>query len=265
MINQLTFGTMRLAALKHSAVVDLLSEALEQGVRRFHSSNEYDSFDLFCKALADSCEECQIDTNSIEHIVKIAAPHFDNDTFYRNELIQKCNSYKEALDCDTLFLVQWMTRIDLANEPARLNVLKVSNDEISDSVSELKSSGTISKFGCFPYSDSFRKEVLRKEWCDVLVDYYNPLESSAKSEFHAMREDQSLFAIRPLFPLFANDSNGKIHQSEKWDVAALLQFALETQKIESLIISMSSAEHLREIIENIDRINNQKLSRGSDK
>jgi len=263
MIDQLTFGTMRLGALHYSAIVELLSEALESGVRRFHSSNEYDSFDLFCAALADSCKECRIDNSSIEHVVKIAAPHFGNDTFHIKELIQKCHSYKEALACDKLFLIQWMTRIDLANEPARLNILNISNNEISDSVSELKQTGTIAKFGCFPYTDSFRKEVIKKVWCDVLVDYYNPLESGAISEFHAMRDDQSMFAIRPLFPLFANDGNGDKDQSEKWDVASLLQFALENKKIESLIISMSSTVHLRDIIEKIARINKQMLSRDS--
>ena len=264
MINQLTFGTMRLAALDYSAVVELISEALERGIRRFHSSNEYDSFSIFCKALEESCKECQIDPNALEHVVKIAAPHFDDDTFNKLELNQKCHTYSEALKCGTLFLVQWMARIDLKNEPARLNLLNTSDNEILDSVTELKDSGAISKFGCFPYSDSFRKKVIKKEWCDVLVDYYNPLETQALSESHAMRDDQSIFAIRPLYPLFANADNQTIVQTEKWNVESLVQYALENQKIESLIISMSSSEHLRNIIETISRVNNQNSSRGSD-
>lgn len=185
----LTFGTMRLGVLSRDKTIELLAHALRAGIRSFHNSSEYETFSLFCESLPKACKLANVEADSLEHIVKIAAQHFDHNEFDPQELISKTQVYKTKLSCNKIELIQWMARYDLSDEA------------IMETVELLKLNNDIPRFGCFPYIDRFRKIATSSLWCDELIDYYNPIENRASHIIDNLRSNQNMIAIRPLFPL----------------------------------------------------------------
>jgi diketogulonate reductase-like aldo/keto reductase len=234
------FGSMRLGDLSYKKCIEILQFILENGGRRFHSSTEYDSFDQFTDCLKTACVNAGINQNSLGHIVKIATPHFGETRFDYTDLAKKIDQYQNSLGCEQLETIQWMVRGDLANEGARINCMHAQVDEITEAVHELKTQGSILRFGNFPYTQSFRQEVLKQPWCDVLLDYYNPMENS-DLDFEKFG-DKSFIAIRPFYPVLTSPE-GTNHT-----IPDLLKFALKPGPSESVIVSASKKEHVKEIL-----------------
>ncbi len=245
---------MRLGALSSNETIELLAHALRAGIRRFHSSSEYESFSLFCESLPKACKLANVDTDSLEHMVKIAAPHFDHSKFVPQELISKTQDYKRKLGCSKIELIQWMARYDLSNEAGRLAILKDSDKAIQETVELLKFNNDISRFGCFPYTESFRKMATGAEWCDALIDYFNPIEHQASQIIDNLRTNQSMIAIRPLFPLIKKLEEPNNSEYAMWNYDNLIRYALAKPSVESLVISMSSQKHLDELITSIQSV-----------
>jgi hypothetical protein len=171
--------------------------------------------------------------------VKVATPHFGESTFSGSKLNELLDKYLNELQCNTLETVQWMARIDLKKEDERLSCLQEQHSEIETVVSALKSKGAINRFGCFPYTPTFRDQVITYDWCDVILDYYNPMENT-DFPFKSLRETQSFIAIRPFFPVLQNDP-------AKYSIHDLLHFALDPEPCESVIVSVSSKENANHI------------------
>jgi len=180
-LDKFVYGTMRLDALPQAEVTELLSTLLQAGVRRFHSSDEYASFDVFTASLARACQLTGVERDSLRHVVKLASPHFDERHFDAAAVRSRLNRYGEALGTSCIAQVQWMARIDLKDEPARLALLQNEGGAIAASAASLRDDGLIEEFGCFPYTLGFAKAAIETGIFDVLIDYYNPNERDAES------------------------------------------------------------------------------------
>jgi len=243
----LVLGTMRLLDSSEKQTISLLERALLLGVRRFHSSSEYESFGRFSSALAIACESTGVDPTSLQHTIKIADPGFDESTFDSKRLKLKIDLYRKRLNAPKIDTVQWMARAHLKDDSARIKLLHDMAPSIEAAVNDMKQSNIINKFGCFPYSDSFRAAVLDMPWCDVLVDYTNRLETAALKSSQYLRDDQSIIGIRPFFPLTQEDPDIRA----RWSFNELLEFVLHTRTIEGLVVSTSSEDHLQQLLEKL--------------
>jgi len=243
-LDSLVFGTMRLKP----SCTNLLEYLLQSGVRRFHSSLEYDSFSHFTNALPVACAKAGVDISSLRHIVKLASPHFGESRFDAGDVSAKIDYYRHHLAVEKLDIVQWMARMDLADDAARVQCLESEDSLISAFAEEAKNSGVIERFGCFPYSHSFRHAVVRKPWCDALLDYLNIEETDALATIDELRENQSLIAIRPFYPTMVDPDSLKPEKTIP-TVHACLAYVLENEKVEAVVASAGSKEHAKELVE----------------
>lgn len=244
--NAFVFGSMRVGELSARAATELLVHLLERGVRRFHSSTEYDSFDQFASTLREACARSGCARETLRHVVKVAEPHFGESEFSPSRLAERVAAYADALGVGRVDVVQWMIRHDLDDEPGRLAILEHNLGAIAEAVSTLKREGAIGRFGCFPYTLGMREAVLLQPWCDVLVDYLNPLEAECRASFGMLREKQSVIGIRPLMPVLdAERTAGRGTPS----ISSLLEYALSDPRVEAVVIGTGRAGHADEILE----------------
>jgi aryl-alcohol dehydrogenase-like predicted oxidoreductase len=201
-LSALAFGSMRLPPDADDATLTgLLVECLDAGVTTMHSSSEYDTFPRFTRLLASACRT-RPDVG-VQHVVKLAAPHFGEPGFSAADLEQKVAAYRDALRADQLDVVQWMLRFDLQQEARRRQMLADDAARIGDAVAALQARGWLRAFACFPYTRGFADDVLGQPWCAGLVDYLNLVELASVPLLERLGRDEhgrrgGFVALRPL-------------------------------------------------------------------
>ncbi|MFN9666745.1 MAG: hypothetical protein ACK57C_09120 [Bacteroidota bacterium] len=98
--------------------VDLFDYMYEKGIDIHHISSEYASFDFYLRTLGLFKEKFPFKV--IRHLVKLAEPHFDSDTFDPELFFNKVKYYLKNLSSDQIWGVQWMCRGDLKFEVKRI-------------------------------------------------------------------------------------------------------------------------------------------------
>lgn len=238
----IVFGSMRMLEHDYSLEhwVDLFQDLYDSGVTTFHSSNEYESFALFCEALA--VFQKKNPEMRIKHIVKIAEPHFHINSFDANLLEEKINEYCRHLNVSTIDVVQWMWRGDLQDNAAREQLFEEYYPEMEKAILYLKQSNKINQFCCFPYNVEFALSAIKKEHIDGLIVYRNVIEQEYDTALElAAKLNKKSYILRPL-------NAGKALNIENQSPKSLVQWALDFPNIEGAIISISSISRLKEII-----------------
>ncbi len=239
-LDRFVYGTMRLDALEQTQATELLCTLLQAGVRRFHSSDEYASFGLFSRSLAGACGQTGVNPASLRHVVKLASPHFDEHHFDAVAVRDRLERYATALGAPCIAQVQWMARIDLKDEPARLALLEKEGPAIAAAAANLRKSGIIEEFGCFPYTVDFAKAAIQTGAFDVFIDYYNPWERDAEAYADMLKTSGiSFMALRPF-------AAGKGFEEGR-SVADLLDFAEGHPTLDGVIAGTNFAENFRSI------------------
>jgi hypothetical protein len=241
--SKITIGTMRLHERNRNVRewVWFFEAAYEMGVRKMHSSSEYESYPILVeilKTLKQTKPAIQF-----RHIVKLANPSFDELGFSSARLTQLISQYQHSLKSDCVSDIQWMWRQDLANEKSRLNSFQSSFSVIEDTVVKAKEQFLIERFLCFPYSTDFAALALNCNSIDGLVVYRNHQET----EYDAfIDESQTLgkpvIVIRPF-------NGGRVLDDSQFSPKECLAFALDKPAIESAIISSGNIDHVRQLIE----------------
>ena len=222
-------------------VEKFLTEVFKRGVITLHSSSEYDSFNLVCDALA------RIRRNAPEvqfrHIVKLAEPSFDDNTFVPDRLQKKVDAYCRALGCDRIDNVQWMWRRDLDADPSRVVAFRRAAATISESAKRLKDSGQIGRWFCFPYSLPFGGEAVLEAEFDGLVIYRNRTERQFEPLLDEMvSRNKACFIIRPFL-------GGELLAVGAATPRQQLDASLDHPAIEGAILSTSNLAHLDELLD----------------
>lgn len=222
-------------------VEKFLIEAFKRGVTTLHSSSEYDSFNLICGALA------QIRRNAPEvqfrHIVKMAEPSFDDDTFVPDRLQKKIGAYCQSLGCDRIDDVQWMWRRNLDADHLRVEAFRRAAAIISESAKRLKDSGQIGRWFCFPYSLPFGEAAVIEAEFDGLVFYRN----RAERQFEPLLDEivsrnKTCLIIRPFL-------GGELLTVDTTTPRQQLDASLDHPAIEGAILSTSNLAHLDELLD----------------
>jgi aryl-alcohol dehydrogenase-like predicted oxidoreductase len=234
-LSELTFGSMRMnerpSALGHW--INLLVESMEAGITTCHSSHEYESFSLFCSVLERLRREGM--ASRLQHIVKLAEPHFGEDDFDENRLRQRVERYLTWLGVARLDVVQWMWRGDLNREQDRLNGFMARRDSIHEVFASLRREGKVGAVLPFPYTVAFAEKVLAEESFDGMTVYLNPLEL----DYVPFLGPKATVALRPL-------AAGRVLEVG-YKPATAIEWALAHPGVATAVVSYSSAEHLKEL------------------
>jgi hypothetical protein len=124
MFDKFIFGSMRLDKLGLENSVELVTHMLRQGMRNFHTSQEYASYHIFTEALKRACEAANVDPGELRHMVKLASPHFGETEIRPDAIEAKLRQYHSDLNCSRIDRVQWMLRADLKQEPLRHEIFR---------------------------------------------------------------------------------------------------------------------------------------------
>lgn len=233
--SRLIFGSMRLheRGLSHAQLLSLLNETLDAGVSMIHSSSEYESYPLYRELLGAL-------GRPVEHMVKLAEPHFGDSGFDAQRLVTKVERYLTELRCDRLDVVQWMWRGDLKQESARLAGLREAHAALMDAFRELREQGKIGQVSVFPYSAEFADICTDLGGFDSLCVYLNPVEQEMLPQIaRAGAAGISTIAIRPLA---AGKALGGASPRE------CVRFVLDTPHVSHAVVTFSSAAHLLDLL-----------------
>ncbi|WP_374028259.1 hypothetical protein ACES2J_07705 [Bdellovibrio bacteriovorus] len=242
--NKLVLGTMRLHERTQDvgAWVQFFIEAHRLGVRKLHSSSEYESYPLLKEIL------CYLKKNhpeiEFEHIVKLAEPSFNDAGYESGRLTEKVNDYLLDLQTSRLAVIQWMWRLSLKEDELRIQNFLEASSGLSSEVSELKSGSKIEQVMCFPYSVSFANTAIQQNFIDGLVVYRNVLETEYDESLKAAtRLGKESYIIRPLAAGKALSEAGK-------PARELYNWALDHEGVVGAIVSISKPHHLRDLASN---------------
>lgn len=222
--------------------VALFKEMYDRGVQIHHVSNEYESFKLYCDVLKDFY--IKYPDKKIQHIVKLAEPHFDSSTFDSGLLFRKINDYREALLIENeIFGIQWMWRSNLSDDLLRCNQFYNSAAQIYHDISFFKKEKLINKFYIFPYTIFFAKMVLKLEnlytdFFDGFIVYRNIMEMEYDSILDVSKKSNLI--LRPL-------NAGKTLKEKS--ASDSFKFALSHKNVSAGIISISSILKFNDIYE----------------
>jgi aryl-alcohol dehydrogenase-like predicted oxidoreductase len=252
-LSTLCFGSMRIPpAVDDDSMCDLLCQLIDAGATSMHSSVEYETFPRFC-ALLEQLRRRRPSVQ-LQHIVKLAAPHFGHDRFDRDELFTKLDAYRSALATDSIDVVQWMIRFDLQQEQRRLEILHEYAPAISDAVTDLRARGHIGAFACFPYTRTFADAVIPMPWCDGLVDYLNVFELEAAAVLPALYERRKGFiGLRPLAAGRVARELGPLTDKPS-SARSAMQLTLMHPAVTSAVVSISRSHHFTGIMRAITAV-----------
>jgi aryl-alcohol dehydrogenase-like predicted oxidoreductase len=233
-LSELTFGSMRMnGGRSASHWNELLIASIEAGITTCHSSDEYDSFSLFCSVLDGLRRDGM--ASRLQHIVKLAEPHFGKDEFDERRLRRRVEQYLTSLRVARLDIVQWMWRGDLERERARLSGFTAQRHSIREAFASLRREGKVAAVLPFPYTVAFAEEVLADDAFDGLTVYLNPVEL----DYEPFAGRKPIISLRPLAAGRALDAGYK--------PAAAIEWALAHPKVVTTVVSYSSPEHLKEL------------------
>ncbi len=222
-------------ALTVNEWASFLAYTYDRGVRKLHSSDEYDSFPLFCEVLKTLKQK--MPNIIFNHIVKLAVPSFDDPGFDAKALAQKVDAYRIALGTEIVHDVQWMWRSDLKDEDKRLEMLTQSSLAIDTASKALKASGVIARFFCFPYTIGCAKIAIDLKACDGLVVYRNDKERDFDPLLdECFERGKNCMIIRPFL-------GGELLGNDNDDAKSQLERALSHPAVEAAIFSTSQQAH----------------------
>jgi aryl-alcohol dehydrogenase-like predicted oxidoreductase len=245
-LSALTFGSMRIEVYPtpDSHWERLLLCLIDAGVTSFHSSHEYESYPRFCR-LINKVRRAR-PTVRLQHIVKLAAPNFDEGRFQASLFRARVDSELKNLGADRLDVVQWLVRQTATptSEERRLAMLRQALPELEAEWMTLRAAGKVGALTSFPYTRPFAKEVLQSKICNGLTSYLNPAELEYADWLDDMgAAGQGFIAIRPLCA-------GKVV-----DPRGALRFALLHPTVASAILGVSSFSHAETAIAAVETAN----------
>jgi aryl-alcohol dehydrogenase-like predicted oxidoreductase len=198
-LSPLAFGCMRLdpARLDAAGAGRLFCALHDRGITTFHSSAEYETFGHFADALR--AFRAMRPGAEVQHVVKVAAPHFDEAAFSPARFREQVDFYLERLGAERLDVVQWLVRQTPNTLERRSAALHGSLAALAEVWDRLRAEGKVGALASFPYDPGFAAEVLGTPCCDGLATYLNPAELEYVPFLDAAGAGRPGFvAIRPL-------------------------------------------------------------------
>ena len=259
-MSPVTLGTMRFSPERVGQAqggLALLQHLDEHGINTYHTSQEYDTHSFFCDVFRQFKKSRPlVDTT---HIVKLAAPHFEETDFSAKNLEKGIDSQLKARGIEQIDIVQWLFRQKNNVDMIRIPKLLETVQDISNVFAKLIKSGKVRAFSCFPYSLAFAKIVNQHLLVDGFMDYLN----IAERQWAVLIQDDTMnkcgfIAIRPLFagkiiPWMKENLNALpsfLGENDNQDASIdwALSYPLLHPKTSSIVVSISNESQARAAI-----------------
>jgi aryl-alcohol dehydrogenase-like predicted oxidoreductase len=232
-LSNVTLGTMRFydKNLSTKEVNNIIENCYEIGIDTHHSSHEYNSYNLYLKALKNS--SCK---KHLKHIVKLSSPHFEDPLLFSSKNLEtRVDEELKKLNIEQIDVLQWLVRSKPINDQDRLGILFQQADDIEECLANLKQKGKIKSVFSFPYSVPFAEEVKKIKQIDGIISYLNLQEET----YSDLANNTPFIAIRPfLRGTLLQDGN----KPEK--INECLQYIDSHQKVLTKIVSINSVDQL---------------------
>jgi len=245
----LSLGTMRLSEeVEGKPVAHFLCELAERGVDTHHSSHEYDTDPLYCRALA----QAKTSGAEFQHIVKLAEPSWDDLAFDGTRFQRSVDDECRRLGTEQLAVVQWMVRTKSPTDDAvRLPLLQRDRELMAEAFDAAKRTGQVGAIALFGYTPEFTKECLADNLVDGVTSYLNPWETDAE----ALAQTVPTIAIRPFaggraFEKTPADNEALSAESsgQPSTIEDLIRYPFRANATVSVLASFSSTSHANQLI-----------------
>ncbi|MEM7093782.1 MAG: aldo/keto reductase [Actinomycetota bacterium] len=260
-LSEVAYGSMRLRG-DRSANATLLSEMHDIGITTHHSSSEYDSYESYC----DLVRRLRTEGRTIEHIVKLACPSFDESGFDPEVLRDRVEAELYALDTERLDVVQWMVRGDAAGDgDTKRAFARAYGAMVDGAFGGLIQAGKVGAVALFPYVQPPVEALLELDAVTGLCGYLNLLE---RELCELAGQGYPTIALRPLAAgLLGAQAAPEVppplepRRARRADVldelgiealalpAAALRYPLSFDAVASQVVSISTSARLVEILE----------------
>jgi predicted oxidoreductase len=232
-VSLISLGTMRFydKGLTKDDLVALLEYSYhELGINTHHSSYEYNSYDLYCKALAYFKKNKNLE---LHHICKLSSPDFKDKKFSKAQLKNSILSELKNLNADRISILQWLYRTEPIDDAVRIPALQESLAEIEDAFKEFIDEGIVGTVGLFPYTIEFGEEVAKNISSNTgWISYYNFME---RGYIDNLPSNQWMIGLRPLAAGKIFDS-GSDQFSSIGEIAAEADLSAEEEKVMNALV-----------------------------
>jgi hypothetical protein len=247
-LSQVSYGSMRMAAgPDRPDPAKLLLELHDAGIDTHHSSSEYESYLTYLAAL----EALTATGRSVQHIVKLAEPGFDDTRFDAPRLVAAVDCRLRELGVEQIAVLQWMCRTpEPTSDPATAVVLHDQRVEIDEAFLYLERSGKVGAVAVFPYTIGFQAIFDHELGVRPACTYLSLFE---RQHLHLLDGDRPFVALRP----FAGASV-RVVDSEEASVLessadrrhrATLEYPLLHPAVATTVVSVNRAHHVATAID----------------
>lgn len=227
-VSAITLGTMRFQD-KGLSVNDsrhLLDCAKRNGITTLHTSPEYSSYNLL-KEVSPGTDH--------QYIVKIAAPHFDEENFSQQSLERRVEGFLKDFNVESIDVAQWMWRMNPLNDDRRIKKTQDQLGDMQEAFQTLIATGKVKQFSCFPYTPRYMHFIREKGLMHSQTNYLNYWEDDL---FEGGIAKDSI-ALRPL-------AAGRCRKS-RFSLSDCLSYPLSHPNIKSTVVSLHSVSDIEEV------------------
>ena len=239
--SKVIFGSMRMNEYDFTDEywINLFEQLHNKGISIHHVSAEYETYERYLKILFQF--KSIFPEKKINHVVKLADPHFTDLNFSKERFLTKVKRYLSDLGTESLYGIQWMWRADPQNIGKRNLRYTEQSYVIHSCVNRLKQEGKLRYFFVFPYDIEFAKLTLNIEkvssnFYDGFMVYRNINEQKFDPILDVNLKHN--LVIRPL-------GAGKLLKKES--PADAFSFALNHPNVFGAVTSISSSEKIDQL------------------
>lgn len=239
-LSAISLGTMRFLdkGLSVKQVTALFDCAKDKGITTLHVSSEYSSYDLVKAALPH---------RDHQFIVKLAAPHFDEDGFSQKSLEKKVDRFLLDFKRDSIDVAQWMWRMNPLDDDSRIEKTGEQLGSMQEAFQALVVSGKVKQFSCFPYTPSYMHFIRKKGLMHSQTNYLNFWEDDL---FEGGIAEDSI-VLRPL-------AAGRFRKSN-FSLSHCLSYPLSHPNIKTVVISLHNKKNIEEVASIAGKIEKSEL------
>ena len=244
-VSELCFGTMRFVPKDSDSEAartgrEALAAALDHGVTVIHSSDSYGTMPAVREVLGTHPR-----ASAIRHVVKVAAPEYDETRFDAATFRQLVDEQLRHLGIDHIDMVQHLHRgidkayiYDKRGDPTRLDQLPQVAEELGAVAEALKAEGKIGAVATFPHTVGYARRAIETGIYDAMVAFYNPMEPEMYPLFGRMEAlGMGLMTMRPLFQGRLADHRMRYAGPESDDPALAGLTADQCQQLQALRVA----------------------------
>ena len=232
-MNKIVLGTMKLKKYFNNSndLSKFIDYAQKKGIRQFHVSSEYESYQLFIKSLK------KINTKKFHFIIKLSEPKTDQMQFSLKKFEQKINKYREDLGKKHTYIVQLVNRYKCNNPKEYLFYEQKTFDAIRNIIIKLKKGKIIKSFYFFPYHKNTNK-IIKRPFISGITSYRN--QNEKQNDNYAKQNNFKIIAMR----IFGG--NQKI--LKKKNLRKLIMFNLNNKLVKKIIVGANNKTQLNQLL-----------------